>query len=118
MPMENKVGQKDKVSPNPVVDNYLSAKGRSRYVISPLIDTTYTQVCFWRCYEARDNYFLCLDQVEKRTGKEVADNAVDCAKEYQEYTNNCLSSWVRYFNQQRKIAKTKPQGFVAKKQSS
>lgn len=98
--MENKVGQKDKVSPNPVVDNYLSAKGRSR------------------CYEARDNYFLCLDQVEKRTGKEVADNAVDCAKEYQEYTNNCLSSWVRYFNQQRKIAKTKPQGFVAKKQSS
>ncbi|GJQ09383.1 hypothetical protein GpartN1_g1174.t1 [Galdieria partita] len=100
MKVDNSASQEEKVSSNSVVDNYLSARGRER------------------CYEARDRYFMCLDKVEGRTGKQqVPNGGVECVEEYQQYTNNCLSSWVRYFNQQRKVAKSKPKDFIPKQNS-
>jgi len=97
--LEETMEQTNKESSS-IVDDYLSARGRER------------------CYEARDKYFLCLDRVERTTGKPILEDSVDCVQEYRQYTNNCLSSWVRYFNKQRKIAKSKPKDFVPKQSSN
>eukprot|EP00871_Galdieria_phlegrea_P005868 jgi/Galph1/769/GphlegSOOS_G5554.1 len=85
-----------RASSKQLVETYLSAKGRER------------------CYAARDQYFRCLDEWERNKGTQVSEKVTDCDKEKQEYTSSCLSSWVRYFNQQRKIAKYKGTGFVPK----
>ncbi|EME32214.1 cytochrome-c oxidase-like protein isoform 2 [Galdieria sulphuraria] len=112
MKVENDVVQEDKESSNPVVDNYLSAKKRERYVGFQQLHILLQLV--FSCYEARDRYFLCLDNVERRNGRQASYDGVDCIEEYRQYTNHCLSSWVRYFNQQRKIAQSKPRDFVPK----
>jgi len=45
-----------------------------------------------KCWEARDGYFLCLDNAGV---VKAGDEGKACAKESKEYEKNCARSWVR-----------------------
>ncbi|KAF9066334.1 cytochrome oxidase c subunit VIb-domain-containing protein [Rhodocollybia butyracea] len=56
-----------------------------------------------RCWEARDQYFACLDGIAVvKPGDENKSGA--CAPESKTYEQNCAKSWIEYFNQRRVIA--------------
>ncbi|KAH7029099.1 cytochrome oxidase c subunit VIb-domain-containing protein [Microdochium trichocladiopsis] len=53
-----------------------------------------------RCWEARDNYFACLDKHDiidsvNGDGKKLADK--NCAAENKVFEQDCATAWVAYF---------------------
>lgn len=59
-----------------------------------------------KCWEKRDVFFKCLDDndiLKPSEGKKV------CNKEYSEYEQNCVNSWVKYFNEKRIVDYRKEQ---------
>ncbi|KAJ7266587.1 cytochrome oxidase c subunit VIb-domain-containing protein [Mycena rebaudengoi] len=53
-----------------------------------------------KCWESRDAYFACLDDVGVvKAGTE----GKACTTENRAYQKNCAQSWITYFNERRKI---------------
>ncbi|KAI3384046.1 hypothetical protein SNEBB_004120 [Seison nebaliae] len=52
-----------------------------------------------RCWKNRDEYFKCLDK--------NGDDETQCLKEQKFYHDNCIPTWVNYFDRLRKIEKYK-----------
>ncbi|KAI9373694.1 cytochrome oxidase c subunit VIb-domain-containing protein [Aspergillus egyptiacus] len=55
-----------------------------------------------RCWEARDQFFTCLDN------NDILDSVKDdklarkkCGKEVAEFESNCAAAWVKYFKEKR-----------------
>ncbi|THV00546.1 hypothetical protein K435DRAFT_827968 [Dendrothele bispora CBS 962.96] len=77
-----------------------------------------------KCWESRDAYFSCLDNVGVvKAGDEKSKGSNVCASEGKGYEENCAKSWIEYFNQRRvitdaqknRLAQTKTQAENAKR---
>ncbi|KAH7878125.1 cytochrome oxidase c subunit VIb-domain-containing protein [Lentinula edodes] len=56
-----------------------------------------------QCWEARDQYFACLDSVGiLKPGDEKT--SVACSSKNKAYEQKCAKSWIEYFDQRRVIA--------------
>ncbi|KAJ3729943.1 cytochrome oxidase c subunit VIb-domain-containing protein [Lentinula guzmanii] len=66
----------------------------------------YTREDRTKCWEARDQYFTCLDSIGVlKPGDELKSAGEGaCSKENKAYEQNCAKSWIEYFNQRRVIA--------------
>ncbi|CAG61501.1 uncharacterized protein GVI51_K07161 [Nakaseomyces glabratus] len=51
-----------------------------------------------KCWESRDKFFSCLD---KNDILKPSDGVSKCKAENQQYETDCVSSWVKYFNEKR-----------------
>ncbi|RDW68123.1 hypothetical protein BP6252_09519 [Coleophoma cylindrospora] len=63
-----------------------------------------------KCWEARDQYFDCLNKesiVDSITEKDKAEKA--CKSEGRAFEGNCASSWVTYFKKRRVMEYQKEQ---------
>ncbi|KIY44021.1 hypothetical protein FISHEDRAFT_52312 [Fistulina hepatica ATCC 64428] len=54
-----------------------------------------------KCWEARDAYFACLDNLHVL---KAGDEGKACATQNAGYHKSCAKSWIEYFNQRRIIA--------------
>ncbi len=52
------------------------------------------------CYKARDSFFECLDDAEDDNGQDG-----ECVELQRRYHNSCMPSWVKYFDERRKMKK-------------
>lgn len=73
------------------------------------------------CWEARDNYFACLDK--HKIENDLIDSKLaqtHCKTEDDEFEKQCISSWVTYFREKRindnkknrRIAELESQGAI------
>lgn len=54
------------------------------------------------CWEARDNFFACLDKHNIEDAIKHSKEATDkCGKEEQVFEQDCIKTWVEYFKQRR-----------------
>ncbi|KAH8819796.1 cytochrome oxidase c subunit VIb-domain-containing protein [Xylogone sp. PMI_703] len=63
-----------------------------------------------KCWEARDQYFECLDKnsiIDSLGEKDKAAKA--CGSEGKKFEANCATSWVKYFKQRRVMEHQKNQ---------
>ncbi|KAF9062939.1 cytochrome oxidase c subunit VIb-domain-containing protein [Rhodocollybia butyracea] len=69
---------------------------------SPKASNTSTREDRQRCWDARDQYFACLDRAAVvKPGDEKPSRA--CGSEGKSYEESCAKSWIEYFNQRRVI---------------
>ncbi|KAF4526205.1 hypothetical protein B566_EDAN001889 [Ephemera danica] len=55
-----------------------------------------------KCWEARDKYWACLNEVEK-SGKKLEE----CQALQKVYQSNCPGQWVKHFDRKRQYEKFK-----------
>lgn len=57
-----------------------------------------------KCWQARDNFFACLDEqniVNPLDPAKAADVKKYCGKQDVEFGKECIASWVKYFKEKR-----------------
>nr|GAT53906.1 predicted protein [Mycena chlorophos] len=69
---------------------------------SPKQDSPPTRTERQICWDSRDAYYACLDGVGVIRAGTEAPSA--CKAERKAYEGSCAQSWVKYFNERRRIA--------------
>lgn len=56
-----------------------------------------------KCWEARDQYFACLDEIKVANPLDPANSSVlkKCDPQDKQFNKDCVSSWVKYFKEKR-----------------
>jgi cytochrome c oxidase assembly factor 6 len=70
-----------------------------------------------RCWDARDQFFACLDKNDILDALKEDDKASKlCGTELKGFDQNCAASWVKYFKQ-RRVAEHDKAKLLAKQQA-
>lgn len=57
-----------------------------------------------KCWESRDNFFTCLDSIKVINSLQPENQDkinANCSKELNQFNQDCINSWIKYFQKKR-----------------